>query len=357
MNSLLRHIFNEIGLAGAIENVSCQLDWLDTSHGAIPITRSEKADGSSYVCSPYTAYVLYGQSEAEQYSPKQARWLRPLFAVLSAWLKAVKIDRNLIINNALFSTNTHPNWSHADLQKFTQLTADYPNHVLMMRSLNSVQNAEVIENLKQQGWRMLPARQVYLFRPEQAAQRKKRNNNQNDRRLLRKSHLIQVLPQQHKAEDFMQIHQVFSQLFIEKHSRYNPQYTAEYFWRLHQAGLVEFHSLRDPDSGRIVGSMGLFVQHDTLTLPIIGYDTHLPKSWGIYRLLIAMLMQQIEQRGQLLNLSSGAGEFKRQRGGEPVIEYTAVYLNHLPLMRRFGLRAFIRLMQASLPPAFRHFQV
>ena len=357
MSEVFRQIIDRLDLRHAIQNVSCRMLWLQTEQGLIPATLNEKPDQSSYVSSPYTAYVLYGQNEFEHLNPAKALLLRPLFAILSLWLKLAAIDRNLTINNWLFSTNIHPNWTDDSLDSFTSLSTSHPNHALMIRSLNSVQNADLIDQLHQRGWWMLPARQVYLFTAEQALARKKRNNNQNDRRLLRKTHLIHVLPKEHTLRDFPQMHQVFKKLFIDKHSQYNPQYSADYFWQLHQAGLVEFHSLRDPQSGNIVGTMGLFSQHQTVTLPIIGYDTDLPKEWGIYRLLIAKLMGLVEQREQLLNLSSGAGEFKRQRGGEPVIEYSAVYLNHLPYFRRQLLKSFIRLMQITLPKAFRHYQV
>lgn len=36
----------------------------------------------------------------------------------------------------------------------------------------------------------------------------------------------------------------------------------------------------------------------------------------------------------LLNYSSGAGEFKRRKGGEPCLEWNALYTRHLPAGRR-----------------------
>jgi len=45
------------------------------------------------------------------------------------------------------------------------------------------------------------------------------------------------------------------------------------------------------------------------------------------------------ERNAVLNLSAGAAHFKRLRGGEPTIEYSAVLSRHLPVATRRTLRA------------------
>ncbi|HVY71025.1 MAG TPA: GNAT family N-acetyltransferase, partial [Verrucomicrobiae bacterium] len=72
----------------------------------------------------------------------------------------------------------------------------------------------------------------------------------------------------------------------------------------------------------------------TTSVPFIGYDTSLPQELGLYRVLVTMLLQRTAEEKLLLNYSSGAGDFKRRRGGEPVIEFNAIYTRHLPARRR-----------------------
>jgi hypothetical protein len=55
---------------------------------------------------------------------------------------------------------------------------------------------------------------------------------------------------------------------------------------------------------------------------------------GFYRLLVAMLLKRVAEEGTLLNYSSGAGDFKRRRGGEGCLEFNAVYTRHLPIEQR-----------------------
>lgn len=48
-------------------------------------------------------------------------------------------------------------------------------------------------------------------------------------------------------------------------------------------------------------------------------------------------VEEWKARGWLLNYSSGAGEFKRRRGGR-WIEYNAIYSRHLPAHRQAACR-------------------
>ncbi len=67
---------------------------------------------------------------------------------------------------------------------------------------------------------------------------------------------------------------------------------------------------------------------------MVGYDTSLPKSLGLYRRLAVVPVLEARRRGIPLNLSAGVGRFKALRGGEPVMEYLAVHDRHLPRWRR-----------------------
>lgn len=332
----------------AIHNINTELETVIIDNHAFPLTRNETDYDNSYVCSPYTAYIRYARDELGLLKSRKLRWLmRGVIVMAAGLLRLGKINQTVSVNNWLFSTNPLPKWRDKTVKALTQkLIQSNPQHSLSIRSLNCETDGALMQNLAANGWIMLPARQVYLFLPGEQGENPpwwKRNNVQNDQRLLRKTSLTRVEPNQHQAQDFIEIERCFNQLFIEKHSAYNPQFSAEYFKFLHQQKLVEFYSYRD-ETGRIVASLGLFTQHDVLTAPIVGYDTHLPKSLGLYRLLMATLLKLTRERQLPLNLSSGAGHFKRQRGGQAVIEYTALYVCHLPWNQRWIQSGFAKLL-------------
>lgn len=71
-----------------------------------------------------------------------------------------------------------------------------------------------------------------------------------------------------------------------------------------------------------------------MTQPVFGYDTALPQSVGLYRLLSAQVFAEAREHGLAMHLSAGAGGFKQARGATPTPEFLAVVDRHLPLYRR-----------------------
>ncbi|WP_237262182.1 GNAT family N-acetyltransferase [Thiomicrorhabdus immobilis] len=351
-------ILLNLGLDKAIPNVHTQIDMLTIDNQPVPITLNHEEYDNSYVCSPYTAYISYAQDELPLIQSKtQRRLFWGAIRLADKLLKWAKINQTLSINNWLVSTNLPPNWSNQSLQKLTaDLIQRYPHHSFNIRSLNPYNHPQLIKNLKAQGWLMIPARQVYLF-DNKDRQWWQRSHTKRDQKLLQKTHLQHLKPEEHQQADFTEIEHCFTQLFIEKHSSFNPQFTAAYLYQMHLKGLMRFHSFRDPKSQRIIASIGLFTQQEIITTPMVGYDTHLPKNLGLYRLLMAVLLKETYDSEKMMNLSSGAGNFKSARGGLPTIEYTAFYINHLSCKRKLIMLCFAKLLNKFAPKVFAENQI
>ena len=84
-----------------------------------------------------------------------------------------------------------------------------------------------------------------------------------------------------------------------------------------------------------------------MTAPVVGYNTTLPQSLGLYRLLMATVFEEAMRTNLVVNLSAGAAQFKRQRGGRAEIEYSAVLVRHLHFNTRVAL-AGLRWLTASV---------
>jgi len=343
-------ILETLGLANAIKNVRTQVDTLVIEGEPVPVTLNNEEYDNSYVCSPYTAYISYAEDELNLiHSTRQRRLFSVIIPFADRLLKLAKINQTLSINNWLVSTNLPPKWSAETIPQLTHdLIQRYPEYSFSIRSLNEHNNLELMGALKASGWLLIPARQVYLF---DNTERRwwKRSHTKRDQSLLRNTHLERVLPHEHQKEDFDDIYDCFNMLFIEKHSQFNPQFTALFLYQMHKNGLMTFHSFRDPVSQKIIASIAIFTQQDIITTPIVGYDTSLPKELGLYRLLMAVLMKQTYETGQMMNLSSGAGGFKRARGGVATIEYTAFYTEHLSCRRKVIMSLFAKLLNKYGP--------
>jgi hypothetical protein len=75
--------------------------------------------------------------------------------------------------------------------------------------------------------------------------------------------------------------------------------------------------------GNILAFALLYPMGQTLSVPALGYEGQ-SSTVGLYRMLFASIWQYTQDSGMTLNYSSGAGDFKRKRGGLPELEYTLI---------------------------------
>jgi hypothetical protein len=100
----------------------------------------------------------------------------------------------------------------------------------------------------------------------------------------------------------------------------NPQYTVQFFADLIHQGSMSCLLVRGSDQ-QIRSFALLRTTGQTLTVPALGYDSEIYLE-GSYRVLFAAIYSYAKSQGVLLNYSSGAGDFKRKRGGIAYLEYT-----------------------------------
>jgi hypothetical protein len=299
-----------------------------------PVTINGTEWDNSFVCSPYTAYANYSKEEIK-WTIKNKFLKNILFLflnIIGRWLKNGGLNKNVHVNNFLLSTNPYPEWNGQEIEAITAfILSEYPSHTLIFRSLNAYQHQALIHRFEANGYDSIGSRQVYIYDLTKAEWLKHRNNK-HDNRIIRKSGLRLV--QHEEMGDFMpQALDLYRQLYLKKYSEYNPQFTLRYFQQCHAKNIVQFQGYVDK-SGRLKAFSGLFIIENTITSPLIGYDLTAPRKDGLYIHAAQLAVLNKFETGLLLNLSSGAAEFKRMRGGQAVIEYSTLYLKHLPRNRR-----------------------
>lgn len=336
-----------------LDNVSARIERIDLGGQPVPLVLPAPRDGTSYVACPISAWARYPQEELRRRGRIGHALARPAVTGLAAWMRAAGLHRAASLGNWLVSTNLHPDASAADWRHARDAALVLaPDRPLIVRNVCPAHDAALAHTLRDAGWWLMPARRVYLCDPrDDAVQR--RNNVRNDRRALNKAHLEPVDAAAMDAGELAGFRSLFRQLFIDKHSRLNPDFSDAFFAHCRDTGFLRLHGLRH--EGRVVGVIGLMERHGWTTAPLLGYDTAAPKTLGLYRALMALSFESAAAAGTRLHLSSGAGEFKRARGGEPALEYSALYVRHLPPARRAAAGALVALMQRAAPPALARF--
>lgn len=315
-----------------VANLDADIHLVEAGPYSFPVTLASPRESNAWVVSPATTYGRYAVEESERLAPA---WARAPLRAATAWaareMQATGLGRAVSVNNWLLSTNIYPPTDSPMVETLRdRCIANWPTSALWFRSLNRFQHGRWLDALVAAGFRLIPTRQVYLFQDLKASRSR---DLKRDLALMRKTVLQPVAHQQFQPVDFARSERLYAQLYLEKYSALNPAYTAEFLRTWHQAGLLRMAGWRDAE-GQLQAVVGIFSQGDVSTAPIVGYNTSLPQSLGLYRLLMAQAFRHAIESQAVLNLSAGASGFKRLRGGMPAIEYSAVYARHLPSRSR-----------------------
>lgn len=336
--------------APTIGNVKTRMMLLDTGSLLIPVTVNDGCErtDNSYVVSPLTTYTGYAGFEIAQLDRPWLTWpLTALTKGVGGLLKRARIDRIVQVNNWLLSTNLYPpGWDGADLPAITaHLMERYPDHTLGFRSLNRQSNAGLIAQLEALGYLAIPSRQVYLFDgiAGRDADFLRRRDTRKDARLLAKMSYEQVPGAALADSDYPRLEHLYNLLYLDKYCPLNPHFSAEWMRAGQRDGWLALTALRTSE-GRIDAVLGWFSDERVMTTPVVGYDTSQSQKVGLYRLISQISLEEAARRRILLNKSAGAAHFKRLRGGRPEIEYSFVYVDHLPASRQRAWHLLGRLL-------------
>lgn len=336
--------FAQLGSRALIANLRTRVLGLQSGSQIFPVTVNDAQFGDSYVCLPHTTYALYARQELRMVDIGAQRPMLEILARLGgAMLRAARANRVVHINNWMLSTNLHGDWSGDDIDAIRRaVVARFPEHLIAIRCLTRWSNSSLIDACRSNGWRLLPSRQVYVT-DDVAAEWAPRRDSRRDMELLKHTSFTPDRLAKLQPEDARRIAALYSMLYLERYSKYNPAFTEAFVELTHGAGLLQYRGLRDA-GGQLVGVAGCLIRDGVLTTPVVGYDTTRPTSEGIYRMTSALFAQLAMERGLKLHGSAGAAIFKRNRGARPMVEYTAFFVDHLPAYRR----AAISVLEAAL---------
>lgn len=351
-------VFQSQPVSELIANLHTRVDQIEVEGRAYPLTLNEPIKGGTcYICDPVTAYVDYALDETRNFASRPAlrAAVRGLIRACAPLVRASGLDHQVQVNNWLLSTNPVPGLTRSTVASLRdRLTREHPEHALVIRSLNATADRMSLDALRAEGFRLLPARQIYLYGDTTAPPSA---DMKRDLKTLARTPLLRAGNDDFDAADYARSAQLYHMLYIQKYTHLNPRYTAAYLDRMHGAGVIRLAGLRDPADGRLVAVTGLFENGRTLTQPIAGYDTTRPQHEGLYRMVMAMAQDHARQEGLFFNMSAGAAAFKRHRQARPVIEYAAVYAGHLSARRSRAIAIMEQVLNRFGIPLLQRFEL
>lgn len=322
-----------VGGPGAMmTNAPCDIGVVRTGDVVLPytVTRAgavDTDDEASFVASLFAHYVVYPRAEAERMAGAAAgAVVGGLLRALAPVARRAGLDRAVLVNNWLVSTNLYPPGVADVAPAVTRALVDaFPDRPIVWRSVDARGNPALVAALDGAGCRRVFARQVWYQDPATVLRRKQ---TRADRSLLRRSPYRLVDGADLAERDVPRLAALYRRLYLEKYPRQNPQLTDAFIAGALADGRLRFRAFAAP-GGRIDAVLGSFARGGFVTQPVFGYDTSLPAEAALYRLLSVQAILDAADAGRTVHASAGVGAFKRVRGGEPAVEWHAAATAHL----------------------------
>lgn len=327
--------FVKNGISNYIQNIDAKPYLLKVNDHIFPLIVSSENYSNSWVCSPYAHYISYGKQYLSIIDhPVLARLMKNFIHGIEKLSRWTKMNSVVYVNNWMFSTDLYPEGlEQAEVKAvYDFLTQHFPQHAIIMRSLNAITTPDLMKSLSKEGFHLIASRYVFISDANKDSLFKTRILK-SDLKLWKETP-YQILDEQDlDAEDCKKLLDLHWNLYVVQHSQLQPQYTYDYFKMLLERGLLKFKVLKS--QGHIKGVAGYYKRGKVMMCPIFGYEKNQPESNGIYRLLNTALLLEAQKKGLLFNQSAGAAFFKSVRRAEGSLEYMAVFTKHLPAYRKF----------------------
>jgi hypothetical protein len=349
--------FTSNGSTSYIENLETKVGTFNWAGHVLPITINDGGRAHTFVCSPLVGYVDYTLEEFTRF-PNQSivPVLKAIVRSVGMGLSLADANRIVHVNNWMVSTNLPFDLDPKEASSNTQaLVRQFPEHILAIRSLNREHSGDFMRSLDDAGWLLVPSRQVYLVQ-DVLNESLSRRDSKNDQQVFEATHLTYEELQTMSERDAQGMARRYEQLYLEKYSRLNPAFTAQFIKLTHSLGMIRYLVFRDPN-GEIVSFGGMYHCGAHATMPLMGYDTRAAQQLGLYRLACHAGSLYAARNALQLNMSSGAATYKRTRGAKPEIEYTAYYVRHLPGKRRLPFQVLNAIANRVGVPVLRRYEL
>jgi len=323
----------EKGLPYFIENLQADLGILAIDDHRLPCTINHSKPGSCYASSPVSFYGGFSKEKILSLpNPYLRRFLMPFVQTFSKALELSHIDKVIYVNNWLLSTNLHPTLNKVQIKGLIEtLSSIFPSYAIAFRSLTQEENDHFFTNLVEKGFAPIAARPVYIVDTKDPDHFKSRMFK-SDLKILESTPYTIEDGKNLTDKECLRIAEIYRMLYLDKYSTINPKLTPAFIKHSAESGGLTIKLFKK--EGEIDGVLGYYEKYGVMTSPLFGYDTSLPQELGLYRMIATLLSLEAKEKKAILNMSSGAGTYKKLRRAKPFIEYLAVYTRHLSPLRR-----------------------
>ncbi|EKE29541.1 MAG: hypothetical protein ACD_2C00152G0005 [uncultured bacterium (gcode 4)] len=310
-----------------IRNIDADIKIIDVNWTLIPLSFWNRNEGNCYVTS-LTWTFKYLQFETKYI--KNAYFRNIVLWISKAILKVIEatdLNQIVYVNNLLLSTNLYPELSADDCAEIKEyLIKTYPSHAICFRSLSEF-NKKLIDILENDWFKRIVSRQIFVSEKKDLSEYEKRTDVKNDKKLFENGWFEYEVKEEFTDIELQEIKDCYDNLYLKKYSLENPQFSLDFFVNIARIPLFKMNVLKK--DGKIKAAFWYYKIGDTITTPIFWYTEP-----DLYRQMSYLLLLGSLNEAEVLNQSSGVGQFKMNRWAKKYLEYSLIHYKNLPLIKR-----------------------
>ncbi|WP_425235655.1 hypothetical protein [Ulvibacterium sp.] len=345
-----------------VRNSNHRVEVLQVNDRLYPLTLGAKTKRNScYLFSFLAQYIDYTREEVlhgDKYSASQKIAAKLFFPILRILGDFLGMERVVFVNNFFLATNLYEKESpvtHPLVPEY--LKKHYPKRAIVYRSVNDSTDIRIFQKLRRQGGIPLACRQLYILDPQNSNYAKKRPVIQDRKLWERTTDVYWENVSEFLDKETELLLSYYHRLYREKYAALNPDYTPAFLKAMLSSHMLHYSILREKTSLWPLAVQAVVKTGEQLCTPFIGYDWKQPRERGLYRLMNYQLVQMAVAEKKILNMSSGASDFKKQRGGVPCFDYHIVFMNHLPKRKQWIWKKLYAYSESTIKPTMKRLKV
>ncbi|MGI0119996.1 hypothetical protein [Zooshikella sp. RANM57] len=336
------------GTKSYIDNVDQPLLIAKVDNEIVPLVINNGEQDQCYLTSPIAYYIHYVADFIRTINHKPLRIsLQLLIAGLKHIFGFLKLNRVVYVNNWLLPTGPFLALERKQIDLLIKkLSCQFPRHAIVFKGCTEAAH-EQLNRMTATGLLKIVHRQVYTWDQStiediNLSTAKQRRTFKTDQKFLKNTpYQLSCMNGKHAEKlDYSQaLCNLYRELYVKKYSRYSLQYNDRWFQHTLASECFNFVGFFHKASEQTLqGFISYYKSEQQLISSLVGHQTLEAKDTGLYRCSISYLCKQSKEENLPVNLSSGAGEFKRRRGAKPSFEFDFVYIHHLSKWQQLGWR-------------------
>lgn len=351
----IKEYFSEIenfGVKKYIKNIDVDIKFIEIDNFLIPISFWNNNNNC------YTTSILgcfkYLKEELKNEKIFFKRFLYHIFInILLIILKFFKIEENIFVFNLFLSTILYPEIPEKTIIKINNfLKENFPNKAIIYRWINSDITTDIKKNLEKEDFSGIVTRQIFYLEKNNFPIFSKKKSFIKDKNICKKFN-FSMKKSHFSAQDIIEMKQFYDDLYLEKYSFSNPQFSIEFFEKILKNPFFSLNLLQN-EKWENEAIFGTYTINKKSTNPIFGYNINNNKEKYLYGQLTYLSIIEIFKNSEILNLSSGVWKFKMHRWAKMDLEYTFIFWKHLSFFRKIPWKILQFISEQILEKEFKN---